>query len=52
MDTAREEGFEEGHEEGKFEEKITIARTMKQKGFSTSDIADITKLSLEEVDKL
>lgn len=42
MDTAREEGFEEGLEKGKMEEKINLAGSLKKRGFSTSDIADLT----------
>ena len=48
----REEGRKEGREEGQKEEKLTIARKMKEKGHSNEMIVDITGLSLEEVEAL
>ena len=44
LDSAREEGIEKG--------KIEDAKKMLSKGFSVEDIADITGLSLEEVNQL
>ena len=46
------EGRAKGREQGRAEEKIENARKMKMKGFSVNDIADITGLSLEEIEKL
>ena len=46
---AREEGRKEGREEGQKEEKLTIARKMKEKGHSDEMIAEITGLDLEEI---
>ena len=44
-----EEGRKEGLEEGRKEERLRSARTMKAKGFSTEDIAEITGLAPEEI---
>ena len=46
------EGLEEGRAEGREEERRENARRMKEKGFSTTDIADITGLSPEEINNL
>ena len=53
-------GYEEGHFDGKQEgieegiekEKLRNAKTMKAKGYPVNDIADITGLSIEEIEKL
>ncbi len=53
-------GYEEGHFDGKKEgieegiekEKLRNAKTMKAKGYPVNDIADITGLSIEEIEKL
>ena len=42
----------EGKAEGKAERDISIAQTMKAKGFSVADISDITGLSAAEVERL
>jgi predicted transposase/invertase (TIGR01784 family) len=56
IDTAREEGIIEGEIKGmikgKIEGKIEIAKSLKGKGFDLSDIADITGLSKEEIEKI
>ena len=68
MDTAHEEGFAsgraegfasgkaegraEGRAEGEAEEKVATAQRMKSKGYPLADIADITGLSPEEIEKL
>ncbi len=60
MDTAHEEGFDKGHEvgfeegreTGKIEEKINLARSLKQRGFSTTDISDLTNLPAEKIEAL
>jgi predicted transposase/invertase (TIGR01784 family) len=44
------EGFEQGIAEGR--SKIANARKMKEKGYSVKDIADITDLSAEAIEKL
>ncbi len=44
IDTARDEG--------KFEEKIEIAQKAMAKGFSAKDVAELTGLSEEEIEKL
>jgi predicted transposase/invertase (TIGR01784 family) len=46
------EGKIEGIIEGKIEGKIETARLMKQKGFDVSMIAEITGLSISEIDGL
>lgn len=48
----REKGREEGREEGKKQQKIEIAKEMKNKGMANKLIAEITKLTLEEIKKL
>ena len=48
----RAEGREEGHEEGIKEGVLRNARRMKEKGFSTEDIMEITGLTFEEVSQL
>ena len=45
IDSARREGRAEGH----VEEKKVIARKMKSKGFSASDISEMTGLTEEEI---
>ena len=61
IDSARREGRAEGHAEGRaegraeglaeghVEEKKVIARKMKSKGFSASDISEMTGLAEEEI---
>lgn len=51
-ETAFDDGKTEGKIQGKTEGKTEIAIKMKQKGFSVEDIAEITGLSAEEVNKL
>ena len=48
----REEGRAEGREEGIKEGVVRNARRMKEKGFSTEDIMEITGLTFEEVSQL
>lgn len=56
----RAEGLAEGLAEGRMEgevigvekEKIRNAQKMKAKGYSASDISDITGLAVEEIEKL
>lgn len=48
----RAEGREEGREEGIKEGVLRNARRMKEKGFSTEDIMEITGLTFEEVSQL
>jgi predicted transposase/invertase (TIGR01784 family) len=60
LDYAKEEGIQEGIErgiergieKGKLEEAMEIALTLKKMGFSVEDIANITRLSVEEINKL
>lgn len=48
IDTA----FDEGKIEGKMEEKLDVATKMKAKGLSTNDIAELTGLSVNEINAL
>ncbi len=48
VDTA----FDEGRMEGKVEEKMEIARTLKQKGMTPKEISEITGLSEEAIKSL
>jgi predicted transposase/invertase (TIGR01784 family) len=50
--TAKEEGRVEGREEGKVQERIELARKMKQKGYAVAEIREITGLSQEEIERL
>ncbi len=45
-------GINIGKEEGKEEERLTIAKTMKEMGISSEQIMNATKLSEEDVNKL
>jgi predicted transposase/invertase (TIGR01784 family) len=47
-----EEGLMEGIEQGKQQEKINIARTLKQRGVALDTIAEGTGLTIEEIEKL
>ena len=46
------EGLEEGLEKGAAKRDIAIARNLLTKGFSIENIADITGLTIEEIEKL
>lgn len=56
MEKGRKEGLEEGRREGKKEgehdKAIQIATDMKKEGLDIAIIVKMTKLSLEEVEKL
>jgi predicted transposase/invertase (TIGR01784 family) len=47
-----EEQFEDGIEKGIEKEKLDVARGMKSKDYTAADIAEITGLSVEEIEKL
>ena len=47
-----EQGRAEGIEQGRAEGIMASARKMKAKGYALADIADITGLSAEEIEKL
>jgi len=47
-----EQGIQAGIEQGKQQEKMNIARTLKQKGTELDIITEITGLSREEIEKL
>lgn len=44
--------YMEGEKKGRAEEKLAIARSLKQMGLSDSDIAKATSLSVEEIVQL
>ncbi len=52
MDSEHERGWEEGIQEGRQEGKTDVARRMLAKGYPLEDIAEITGLSEEEIQKL
>jgi predicted transposase/invertase (TIGR01784 family) len=60
LDTAREEGriegktegIIEGKKEGKMEEKLELAKRALKQGMAITDIADLTGLAIEEIEKL
>jgi predicted transposase/invertase (TIGR01784 family) len=47
-----QKGRQEGWQEGRYEEKRAMAKRMKSKGMPLSEVAEITGLSEEEVQKL
>ena len=47
-----EKGLAEGKAEGELKKNIENAKKMKDKGYPIDDIADITGLSIEEIEKL
>jgi len=49
---AIKEGKEEGRKEGRKEANIEIAKKLIKKGMSVEEIADITGLTKEEIEKL
>ena len=52
MDFAKEEGRTEGRAEGREEEKLENAKRLKTKGYPLEEIADITDLTIEEIENL
>lgn len=48
----KKEGLSEGRKEGEKNALCETARKMKAKGFEANDIAEITGLSLEEIEKI
>ena len=44
--------FDEGKAEGKYEQNLEIAREMKMKGVATTLIAEITGLSVSDIDSI
>ena len=52
FNSAEKKGHAEGLAEGGAEEKLENARRMKSKGYPLDDIADITGLTIEEIEKL
>ena len=52
IETAKDEGRAEGRAEGEQAKAIDTARKMKTKGFDIEDIADITGLTAEEIERL
>ena len=49
---ARQEGWQEGRQEGRQEEAKRIAQAMLAQGFAPEQIADLTGLSLSQIDSL
>ena len=45
-------GYAKGLKEGRAEEKMAIARNMKNKGLPISDISEMTSLGVDEIEKL
>ena len=45
----RAEGLVEGRAEGRAEERVEIARKMKAKGFTASEVSEMTGLNEEEI---
>jgi predicted transposase/invertase (TIGR01784 family) len=50
--TAREEGWKEGYEEGIKEAKLAMAKKMLDYGLTIEFTADITDLSIEQLQKI
>ena len=45
-------GYSKGHLEGEKNEKIKIAKILKEKGMSKEEISEITKLTIKEVEEI
>ena len=52
MEEGKKEGIKEGHLKGVEETSQKIALAMKKEGFSTEQIAKLTKLAAEEIENL
>ena len=52
VDTSREEGLLEGIEKGIEKRNVEIAKKMKEKGMSLSDISELTGLDIGDISKL
>ena len=52
IEQGMKQGIEQGIEQGKKSERLQNARKMIEKGIPPTDIADITGLSLEEINRL
>ena len=52
LDAKYEAGVEEGEKRGKKEEKKEIAKRLKAKGLAVKEIAEMTELLEEEIEKL
>ena len=52
MKTAIKKSLAQGLAQGREEANIENARKMKAKGFAVADIADITGLSVEDIERL
>jgi len=48
----REQGIIKGRKEGRKEEALAIANRLKAKGYTLNEIAEVSKLSVEEIAKL
>jgi len=51
IETAKKDGFEEGFKKGQKEISIKVAKRMIRLGFDNESIAEITDLTLEEIEK-
>ena len=52
LDLNRQEGIREGIREGEYQKSIKIAKKMLYRGNSIEDIADITELSISDIEQL
>ena len=52
IDFAREEGHASGFAEGEAKGIVTVAKSMKAKGYAIADIMDVSGLSQKEVEEL
>ncbi len=52
METSHIEGVEEGFVKGRLQEKLEIAKNMKKLKLNNADIATVTGLTIEEIEKL
>ena len=52
MRVDRDRAFAEGEAQGEAKKNLDNARKMKAKGYDTAEIADITGLTIEEIEKL
>ena len=52
IEQGKKEGIEQGIEHGKAEEKLSIAKKLKQTGMDIKQISEITGLAEEEIEKI
>ena len=52
MNDIKNQGYEQGHEDGIKKTKLELAKKMLAKGMTINEVAEITGLSISEIEKL